>query len=176
MCKNCVVTERISRNVTVHIGYGKNNKNKYDKLIQDDIVIQSPNTNKKLTQEDYFKLWDKLKNKNSFGNIDSSLPQEKNSACAVCGEYLVTIPAIDAECQVEGCKNTKHHTINHIKDNEDEIRKDMIEYFGPNGAGDGKRNEPIELAIRAGIHCPNGHWVCSDCLTFNRDRIPKNRE
>jgi hypothetical protein len=49
----------------------------------------------------------------------------------------------------------------------------MKEYFGSEGPGAGKTAEPMELAIRAGIHCPNNHWVCADCLTFNREEIPK---
>lgn len=49
----------------------------------------------------------------------------------------------------------------------------MEQYFGPNGAGEGKSNNPIELAIRAGIHCPNNHWVCTDCLVYNRENIPE---
>jgi len=173
MCKNCVITERISsKYIIAHIGYGKNNKNKYDKLLEDYIVIETQKSKKKLSQEDYFKIWDKLKRKDNFGNVNSEIPQENNSACAVCQEYLITVPAIDAECIVEGCDNTKHKKINDIKENEDEIRKQMKDYFGPSGAGKGKKNEPIELAIRAGIHCPNNHWVCTHCLTFDREKIP----
>lgn len=174
MCQKCVITEPISSKSTiVHIGYGKNNKNKYDKLIEDDIVIETSKSKKKLSQEDYFKLWDKLKNKDTFGNIDPDLPQKNNSACAVCGEYLITVPAINAECYVDDCRNTKHGKIKSIKENEDEIRKQMEEYFGPEGAGHGKQNEPIELAIRAGLHCPNNHWVCAECLTSNRSGLIK---
>ena len=172
MCENCVVVESLSdKGAVAHIGYGDKNKNKYDKLLEDDIVIETGKTNKKLSQEDYFKLWDKLKDKDNFGKINPNVPQENNSACAVCGEYLITVPAINAECMVEDCNNTKHDKIKHIKENEDEIRKQMEDYFGPEGAGQGKKNEPIELAVRAGIHCPNNHWVCADCLTFNRDKI-----
>lgn len=172
MCRNCVIMEEISSdNVIAHIGYSKKDYDKYDKLIEGDIVIETPKSKKKLSQRDYFNLWNKLKDKNNFGNINNEVPQKNNEACAVCGEYLITVPAIDAECVVENCHNTKHNTIKDIQQNEDEIRKDMEMYFGPDGPGVGKTNEPFELAIRAGIHCPNGHWVCSDCLSFRRSEL-----
>jgi hypothetical protein len=109
MCENCVIIEPISqKNVVAHIGYGDEEKNVYDKLLKDDIVIQTKENKKRLAQEDYFKLWDSLKEKDGFGAVDKNLPQEENSACAVCGEYLITVPALDAECLVPNCSNTKH--------------------------------------------------------------------
>lgn len=174
MCENCVITESISKNgIRAHIGYGDNQKGDYQKLLEDDIVIQSENGNKRLSQEDYLELWGSLKEKDNFGVIEDGVPQQNNSACAVCGEYLITVPAVDSKCIVPNCNNTKHNAINNIKENHNEIKKEMEAYFGPKGAGEGKSNNPIELAIRAGIHCPNDHWVCSDCLTFNRNEIPK---
>jgi hypothetical protein len=172
MCDKCVIIESISQSGAIaHIGYGDPDKDSYKKLLEDDIVIQTKKSTKRLSQEDYLELWSSLKNKNGFGVVDSNVPQNQNSACAVCGEYLVTAPAIDAECVVPDCSNTKHGAIHNIMENKEEIRKDMEEYFGPDGAGEGKSNDPIELAIRAGIHCPNNHWVCTDCLTFDRKKI-----
>lgn len=173
MCQKCVVVESLSKDVVAHIGYGNPKKDEYEKILDDDIVIQTPETRKRLSQEQYLELWTSLKNKDGFGIIESDVPQENNSACAVCGEYLITVPGIDAQCYVPNCTNTKHNKINYIKDNGQEIKKEMEQYFGPDGAGEGKSNNPIELAVRAGIHCPNNHWVCSDCLTYNREKIPQ---
>jgi len=158
--------------MVVHIGYSTSIDDKYEKLLNGDIVIETQDSKKKFTSRDYVTFWNALKKKNGFGEIDESLPQEHNSGCAVCGEYLIQAPGRDVECVVDGCCVTKHGTITNIRDNEDQVREDMIEYFGPQGPGPGKRNDPIELAVRAGLQCPNGHWVCSDCLTFNRDEIP----
>jgi len=174
MCKNCVVVEQVSKTGAItHIGYVDSPmQDKYEQLLTGDIVIQTRNSVKRLSQPDYLKLWDVLKEKESFGVVRSHVPQESNSGCAVCGEFLITIPAIDAECAVPGCPRTKHGSIEYLRENEEEVRKEMEEFFGPEGAGHGKRNDPIELAVRNSLQCPNDHWVCSDCLTFNRDEIP----
>lgn len=170
MCKRCVATEPLSRDgVVAHIGYGDPAKDNYEKLLEDDIVIESDGTNRRLSQSDYLAVWDKLRTKPGFGELDPHAPPEENFGCAICEEYLVTVPGVDAEC--EGCHTTKHETIRSFSEHRDQIRADMEAAFGGDGIGPGKRNDPIELAIRAGLHCPNGHWVCSDCLVNRRDRL-----
>lgn len=164
MCNQCVYTEYIgSSDNIVHGGYTDEDIDDFERLIKGDIVLEFGNGNlRRMSQEGWFKLWNKLES-DGWGGLHG------DTGCAVCDRQLVGAPAIEGECEV--CGADKHKKIEEISENREEIKKEMEEFFGPQGPGPGKTNEPIELAVRAGLHCPAGHWVCSDCLTFRRGEI-----
>ncbi|WP_336360146.1 hypothetical protein [Haladaptatus sp. ZSTT2] len=159
MCETCVSTIDLLPAVTVHIGYDDTLTDELDKLLDGDIVIES-DTNYRLSQAEWFKLWDTLSRRLPDEHAMGKDPTQ-TMECAYCKRSLVPIPAIDAECMV--CGKSKVETARRIADGEHPIDRDDYEEELADDPED-----PIVLALRAGLICPEGHWVCTDCLVNRR--------
>jgi len=101
ICDQCVVIKTTQRSgLSVHVGYGDPEKDMYEKLLSGDIRLDTATGARRLSQSAYFELWQSLKDRPEYGFVDPSLAQEENGGCAVCGEFLITVPGVAGTCQL----------------------------------------------------------------------------
>ncbi|WP_338729874.1 hypothetical protein [Haladaptatus sp. DJG-WS-42] len=160
MCETCVSTLDLFPEVTVHVGYDDALSDELDKLLEGDIVIESE-TKYRLSQAEWFDLWDSLSRKLPDEHAMGKDPA-RTMECAYCKRSLVPIPAIDTDCMV--CGKSKVETTIRLAAGESPIDRD--EYEQELAADDPE--DPLVLALRSALICPEGHWVCTDCLVNRR--------
>lgn len=161
MCKKCVGVEVIGKDGTcIHIGYS-DHKTWYEKLVHGDIILSS-DEDRRFSQMKFFELWDTLE-KQGYGNIPGPGYSGDEMGCYKCDRGLMCLPSIDATCP--GCGEVKSDKIKEIWENRDLIEEEMKIFEEEYGEfGPGKEAKPVEIALRVGLICPEGHWICSDCL------------
>ncbi|MFC6799834.1 MULTISPECIES: hypothetical protein [unclassified Haladaptatus] len=160
MCESCVSTIDLFPDVTVHVGYDATLDAEKDRLLEGDMVLES-DTKYRISQAEWFELWDSLAKKLPDEEAMGKDPSE-TMECASCKRPLFPIPAIDTDCLV--CEKSKVETTSRIADGAPPIERDEYEQE----LADDDREDPITLALRSGLICPEGHWVCTDCLVHRR--------
>lgn len=124
--------------------------------MEGDIIVDDGSNIRRLDQENWWKLWDVLEERGWH-----TLPSP--DGCHVCRREIELAPAIEGECHY--CGIDKHEKFWEIYENQERIQEEMELYEREYGDfGPGKTTNPIELALRVCLQCPDGHWVCSDCL------------
>lgn len=155
---NMLASDRLP-GVTVHFGVGE-----YDTWIEaleeGDVVFDiDGGGSRRYSQEGALR---------ALQVLDEKIETPPERGCRVCDAPMIPLGAIDGECI--DCGVSKRHEVRDIWENREQVREEMQMFEEEYGSfGPGKQAEPVEIGVRSALTCPNGHYICSDCL-MRRDQ------
>lgn len=138
----------------------------FERLITGDVSVDwGDGEVEEFTPTEFFQMWAQIEPSLRDDNATAGYEKHETSECAVCERLMVSVPGVNAECEV--CGATKH----------DFMRMHWELYVSEYQLPPNERQQLFDIPIHTklfqdGITCPDGHYICDFCLGELPDTRP----